>query len=355
MTKQKRGLLERLEIEPVICAEGFLFEAERRGYMASGEFVPEIAIENPEVLRNIHRDFQHAGSDVVQAFTYNGHREKMRVIGKEELLEPLNRMALQIAKQVSIETGVEEEHNLVAGNISNTNIWNPQDKESDKQVRSMFNEMIEWSVDEGADFIIGETFYYAGEAYAALDEIKKSGLPSVITIAPMGENIMRDGVSIVDTCKELEQRGANVVGMNCHRGPNTMMPYLKEIRKAIRCHMAALPITFRTNDKNPTFFNLEDKNGCTCPAPHGRPFPTALDPMYCNRYEIRKFAKEAYSLGVKYLGVCCGAAPIHIREVAEAIGRKVPASRYREKMENHYMYGTNKRIPKHISDYGNKA
>ena len=355
MPKQKRGLLERLEIEPVICAEGFLFEAERRGYMASGEFVPEIAIENPEVLRNIHRDFQHAGSDVVQAFTYNGHREKMRVIGKEELLEPLNRMALQIAKQVSIETGVEEEHNLVAGNISNTNIWNPQDKESDKQVRSMFNEMIEWSVDEGADFIIGETFYYAGEAYAALDEIKKSGLPSVITIAPMGENIMRDGVSIVDTCKELEQRGANVVGMNCHRGPNTMMPYLKEIRKAIRCHMAALPITFRTNDKNPTFFNLEDKNGCTCPAPHGRPFPTALDPMYCNRYEIRKFAKEAYSLGVKYLGVCCGAAPIHIREVAEAIGRKVPASRYREKMENHYMYGTNKRIPKHISDYGNKA
>ena len=355
MPKQKRGLLERLEIEPVICAEGFLFEAERRGYMASGEFVPEIAIENPEVLRNIHRDFQHAGSDVVQAFTYNGHREKMRVIGKEELLEPLNRMALQIAKQVSIETGVEEEHNLVAGNISNTNIWNPQDKESDKQVRSMFNEMIEWSVDEGADFIIGETFYYAGEAYAALDEIKKSGLPSVITIAPMGENIMRDGVSIVDTCKELEQRGANVVGMNCHRGPNTMMPYLKEIRKAIRCHMAALPITFRTNDKNPTFFNLEDKNGCTCPAPHGRPFPTALDPMYCNRYEIREFAKEAYSLGIKYLGVCCGAAPIHIREVAEAIGRKVPASRYREKMENHYMYGTNKRIPKHISDYGNKA
>ena len=355
MSNKKRNLIERLNSGPVICAVGFLFEIERRGYMASGEFVPMVSLEHPEALENLHRDFQHAGSDIVQAFTYNGHREKMRVIGKEELLEPLNRMALQIAKQISIETGVEEEHNLVAGNISNTNIWNPQDKESDKQVRSMFNEMIEWSVDEGADFIIGETFYYAGEAYAALDEIKKSGLPSVITIAPMGENIMRDGVSIVDTCKELEQRGADVVGMNCHRGPNTMMPYLKEIRKVIKCQMAALPITYRTNEKNPTFFNLEDKNGCTCPAPHGRSFPTALDPMYCNRYEIREFAKEAYTLGINYLGVCCGAAPIHIREVAEAIGRNVPASRYREKMENHYMYGTNKRIPKHISDYGNKA
>ena len=101
---KKSGLLERLSNQPVICAEGFLFEAERRGYLSSGEFVPELALENPEALRNIHRDFQHAGSDVVQAFTYNGHREKMRVIGKEELLEPLNRMALQIAKQISIET-----------------------------------------------------------------------------------------------------------------------------------------------------------------------------------------------------------------------------------------------------------
>ena len=74
---KKRGLIERLENESVICAEGFLFEAERRGYLASGEFVPELALENPEALKNIHIDFQHAGSDVVEAFTYNGHREKM--------------------------------------------------------------------------------------------------------------------------------------------------------------------------------------------------------------------------------------------------------------------------------------
>ena len=34
--------------------------------------------------------------------------------------------------------------------------------------------------------------------------------------------------------------------MNCHRGPNTMLPYLKEIRKALKCHVAGLPITYRT-------------------------------------------------------------------------------------------------------------
>lgn len=352
---KKRNLLERLEEDSVICAEGFLFEAERRGYLASGEFVPELALEQPEALKNIHIDFQHAGSDVVEAFTYNGHREKMRVINKEDLLEPLNRQALKIAKEVADSPGEDKEKNLMAGNISNTNIWNPSDKDKQNEVRGMFAEMIGWATEEGADFIIGETFYYAEEAYTALEEIKKSGLPSVLTISPMGENMMRDGVSVIDTCKELEQRGADVVGMNCFRGPNTMMPYLKNIRQAIKCHMAALPIPYRTTEAQPTFFNLDDNNGCACPSPHGRTFPTALDPLYCNRYEIRQFAEEAHALNIKYIGVCCGAAPMHIREVAEAIGRNVPASRYREKMSNHFMYGTNERIPDHISGYGDKA
>jgi len=354
MTKNKRNLIERLNSGPVICAEGFLFEIEKRGYMSSGEFVPMVALDHPEVLENLHKEFQHAGSDIVQAFTYNGHREKMRVIGKEELLEPLNRSALKIAKKVS-NNPLGNELNLMAGNISNSNIWKQDDKESQLEVEKMFNEMVGWAVDEGADMLIGETFYYAEEAYKALEVMIKTGLPSVITIAPMGENIMRDGISIVDTCKELEQQGGKVVGMNCHRGPTTMMPYLKEIRKALKCHVAGLPINYRTTNENPTFLNLPDNNGCNCATPHKTPFPTALDPMQCNRYEIGNFAKEAFEMGINYLGVCCGANPMLIREVAEAVGLIVPASRYRENMANHYMFGTNKRIPKHIKDYQDKA
>ena len=111
----------------------------------------------------------------------------------------------------------------------------------------------------------------------------------------------------------------------------------------------------QNNHDHPTFFNLPDNNGCSCPSPHETTFPTALDPMQCSRYEIGQFAKEAYDLGINYLGVCCGATPMLIREVAEAVGLKVPASKYRENMENHYMFGKNKRIPKHIKDYRSKA
>jgi betaine-homocysteine S-methyltransferase len=203
--------------------------------------------------------------------------------------------------------------------------------------------------------MIGETFYFAEEAFCALDVIKQANLPAVLTISPMGENIMRDNWQILETCKELEQRGADVVGMNCFRGPATMMPYLKKIRETVGCHMAALPIPYRTTEKQPTFFNLDDNNGCSVPSPHGRAFPTALDPLYCNRYEIRDFAEEAWKLDIKYQGVCCGAAPIHIREVAEAMGRRPAASRYSENMRTHFMYGQDESLPEHITDYGDKA
>ncbi len=344
-------LVERLDQGPVICAEGFLFELERRGYLTAGEFVPEVALEDPEALEALHRDFQRAGSDIVEAFTYNGHREKMRVIGKEDLLEPLNRAALQIARKVAR----QKPGNLMAGNISNTNYWSPDDKDKQKEVRSMFDEMVGWAVDEGADMIIGETFYYAEEAYQALAAAKASGLPVVMTVSPMAANKMMDDVAIVDVCKELEQRGADVVGMNCFRGPGTMMPYLKEIRKAVACHVAALPIPYRTTEQEPTFFNLSDNNGCTCPSPHGRTFPTALDPLYCNRYEMGAFAKEAYALGMNYLGVCCGASPMLIRQVAEAVGLTTEASRYSENMANHFLYGTNERLADNITALGDKA
>jgi betaine-homocysteine S-methyltransferase len=101
----------------------------------------------------------------------------------------------------------------MAGNISNSNIWKEDDKKAQKEVESMFSEMIGWAVDEGADMLIGETFYYAGEAFKALEVMKKANLPTVLTISPMGENKMRDGMSVVDTCKELGAKRGRCSGL----------------------------------------------------------------------------------------------------------------------------------------------
>ena len=207
-------LLDRLEQGPVICAEGYLFEFERRGYLQAGAFVPEVVLEHPELVAQLHREFVHAGSDVVEAFTYYAHREKLRLIGKEDALEEINRQALQIATDVARESDA-----LLAGDICNTNVYDSGDPESAATVRAMFEEQVGWAVDAGVDFVIGETFSWGEEALIALDVISETGLPAVITLAIHRAPETREGWTPGDACRRFEDAGAAVVGLNCIRGP----------------------------------------------------------------------------------------------------------------------------------------
>ena len=119
-TIKKKDLISRLNEGPILCAEGYLFAMERRGYLQAGAFVPEVVLEHPEVVAQLHREFIRAGSDVVQAFTYYGHREKLRLIGKEELLEPLQKNALQLAQDAAKEYPDLDLN--VSIDVANTNI-----------------------------------------------------------------------------------------------------------------------------------------------------------------------------------------------------------------------------------------
>jgi betaine-homocysteine S-methyltransferase len=336
-------LLERLAQGPVICAEGYLFELERRGYLQAGGFVPEVVLEHPDKVAELHREFVHAGSDVVEAFTYYAHREKLRIIGREEALEQINRQALSIAKDVAAESGA-----LLAGDVCNTNVYTGP--ESDDVVRAMFAEQVAWAADAGVDFVIGETFSWLGEALVATAVIKEAGLPAVVMLTAHREGTVREGISPGEACRALEAAGADVVGLNCSRGPDTLLPLLEEVRAAVTVPVAGLPVPYRTTHEHPTMQSLEDPQTADL-VPGDRPFPTALDPFTCSRYEIAEFTRRAQEIGVDYLGVCCGAAPHHIRSMAEALGRVPPASRYSADMTKHAYFGTDERLTSQYRDY----
>ena len=330
--------MERLAEGPVICAEGYLFEIERRGYLSAGAYVPEAVLDHPDAVARLHREFLHAGSDVMLAFTYYAHREKLRVIGKEGALEELNRTALRLARDAARRATPWSPATSATPTSSSTATPSPT-----RIVRAMFDEQVGWAVDEGVDFIVAETISYVSEALLALEAIKAAGKPAVINLAVHRDPHTREGLTLAEACKRLEDAGADVVGLNCARGPASMLPLLGPICEAVSCPVAALPVAYRTSADEPTFQSLSDP-GCGC-LPDGRPFPTALDPFTVNRYEIEEFTREAHALGVDYLGVCCGAGPHHIRAVAEALGRRPAASRYSPDMSTHAFYGTSEKVP----------
>jgi betaine-homocysteine S-methyltransferase len=323
-----RTLHQRLDDGVMVGAEGYVFELERRGYVKAGPYVPEVILDAPDALRELHREFLRAGADVMVALTYYAHREKLKAVGRDGELEAMNRQAVRIAGEIAREGDA-----LVAGNICNTWSYDPENPEaSGAVVRAQYEEQLGWAVEEGIDFVIAETYDHVGEALIGLDVCKQLGLLVLVTFASVQVETTYDGYDYVSACRILAENGAAVVGLNCSRGPETMLPLLERIRAAVDIPVAAQPVPYHTTHATPAFESLESPDG-------RRMFPIELESFQCTRFEMADFARRARDIGVNYIGICCGGGPHHVRAMAEALGRETPGSRYSPAMELHPVLG----------------
>jgi betaine-homocysteine S-methyltransferase len=305
---KKKGILERLKEGPVLGDGGYLLELEKRGWVRPGPFTPEVAIVYPEALRELHVEFREAGAEVLQALTFYASRDKLATVGLEDRVEDINRSAVRIAREVA------GDECLVAGNLSLTWMYEPNSASAADRVRATFDEQLRVQVDEGVDFIIGETFSWLGEALLAVERGKKTGLPVMVTICFEEKDQTMEGRSAGDAAKTLLDAGADIVGMNCLRPPEHMLGPMEEMRKAVDGFLACQPVGFRTPKEKPDFTSLPE-------------FPYALDPLQLNRKEMGDYAKRAKEIGINYIGSCCGSVASHVREMAKALGKLPPDNR----------------------------
>ena len=171
----------------------------------------------------------------------------------------------------------------------------------------------------------------------ALKAIKDEGLIAVTNFSIPKGDLTRCGQKPEDACKIMEDSGADVVGLNCYRGPEMTMKFLPKIKEKVSCHVAALPVPYRTTEEQPGFLNQTD-HGCNC-IPGGNAFPVALDNLYCNRFEMAEFAKQCADKNINFIGICCGAEPHHVREMSVALGRKPISYKYYPDISRHWLHG----------------
>ena len=309
-----KPITELLKQNVVLGDGGYLIELERRGYVdsgsgrekvgtgrGSGQFTPEVAIEQPDALRELHREFLNAGSQVLQALTFFGTREKLNRAGYGAETENINAAAVKLAKEIAGDKA------LVAGSVSRTQLTEREGMESLGKSRDHIAEQIRLLKDAGVDFLILETFFHLAEMKVALECAAAAGLPAVATMSfrPLITQCT-DGHTPAECAKVMADLGAIAVGANCEQDPKRMLPLLREMRAASNVPLAAQPSAFHTTDACHSFTRL--------PA-----FPDDLETIQVSRTEFVDFGKVAKKEGIGFLGGCCGCNAAYIRALSRGV------------------------------------
>ena len=255
-----------------------------------------------EVVAGIHRGYFEAGSDIVETNTFGGTRLKLDEYAIGDRTRELNVKGARLARSVAPAGG------WVAGSIGPTSRL-PLDYAldngvTDEQYEETFREQAEALAEGGVDLFAVETMMFPQEANAAIRACKAvADLPVMATMFFQYEDGNdRDrtmwGESAGEVAKSLLAAGADVVGMNCGRGPDRAIVIIREMRAVTDAPLVAypnagLPITTGDNVR----YELD-------PEPMAREYPALLE------------------AGCNIVGACCGSNPEHIRLIAEVVRRR---------------------------------
>ncbi|MDD2400652.1 MAG: homocysteine S-methyltransferase family protein [Clostridia bacterium] len=252
---------------------------------------PELwMLSNPEKVKNIHKAYLNAGSQIIQTNTFGANRLKLKEYNATTKVKELNITATRLVKEVVGNNA------FIAGIVGPTGHFPaPLGEYTWLQLVDIFREQVEALQEGGADFIFLETFSDLGEARAALFAAKNyTSLPVACSLT------YTDGHTLTGTAPKtasvvLEAMGADIIGANCSTGAKELLPIMEAYRNTTN-----LPLLVEPNAGMPELVNGKTVYHET---------PQAMS-NYINSF---------VHLGVKLIGACCGSTPDHIRAMAEKL------------------------------------
>ncbi len=271
---------------------------------AKGVFInqcyDELNLRAPDLIREVHRAYIKAGAEVIETNTFGANRAKLAQYGLESEVTTINREAAKLAREVA------EDDVLVAGAVGPLGIrLEPYGPTSLLEARQMFAEQMNGLKEGGADLFILETFadvHEIEQAILAAREIDPD-FPVIAQMTIGSDCLTPYGLSPEDIAKTLDAFGADIIGLNCSVGPQTILDAIEKM----------LPVTRRKLSAQPNA---------------GMPREVSGRSMYMASPEyMATYARHLVQAGVKIVGGCCGTTPEHIAAIVEGIRPLVPRQR----------------------------
>ena len=260
--------------------------------MPKGSRAELFALEHPEVVENLQRQYVEAGSEILYAPTFQAQPLNLEKANLGAQTEKIN------AKLVALSRKAAQGMALVAGNLTtlagDMESW---DEENFDKMVSLYRRQIRGLLDGGADLLAAETLLYPveGEAIQAAAELE--GAKCVMysfTMQPDGALFSgRDAGSVL---RELEEAGAAAVGFNCVAASEHLPGLVSRLRRQVKGPFLAKP-----NAGSPIIGG------------------DGLVHYPMGAAEFAAILNRCAQMGAKLLGGCCGTDPDYLQRLRRCL------------------------------------
>jgi 5-methyltetrahydrofolate--homocysteine methyltransferase len=275
-----------------------------------------LSLTQPDVIRDIHRDYLEAGADLVETNTFSAQRISQADYGMQALAYEMNVASARLAREAceAMAEQTPDRPRFVIGALGPTNTTasiSPDVNDPGKrnisydQLVEAYLEQARGLVDGGADVLLVETIFDTLNAKAAIFALETlfeqhgRRWPVVIsgTITDASGRTLSGQVTEAFWNSVRHVRPL-AIGLNCALGAAEMRPYVAELSRIadtfVSCYPnAGLPNAFGEYDETP------DQTSAV----------------------LEEFAGSGL---VNLVGGCCGTTPEHIAAIAKAVDGHAP-------------------------------
>lgn len=302
-------VFERLRHGPLLCdgAMGTMLYARSTETHVQRRCFDELVLTDPGLVQGIHREYIHAGAQVIETNTFGANAAKLSAYGLDSRTRTINFKAAKLALEARELAGQEV---FVAGAVGPTGERVGSDFARLAALRPIFREQVAALADGGVDLLMLETFSNLAElreAVLAARDVCTLPLVAQMTFSEDGQAL--SGETPAQVAASLAAMGVRILGSNCSVGPAGIEETITEMAAALgerataadaEVYLSALPnagLPMRVGDR----------------------FLYVSTPAYFAEY-ARRFARA----GVRLIGGCCGTTPAHIAAMRAALTDYLP-------------------------------